>query len=220
MAEIAALSKAIKASAERTGAIILEVVVPTNARHTMPEVRTSPSDLVRLIEAARPKVVYLVEQLFDLDSELEDVQETLAGSGVETTPAEFKAVRRRFASHKGEICVVIASVVVDGILLSTVDSTEWYDAFSEAIDAATSKAQEEAEADGLVQKTAASAEVKEKAAILAAHPSFNFGRVSFEKRLMLAEALFEGCDRSTLSEATRLAEHLFWLEQSGFKRGG
>ena len=70
---------------------------------------------------------------------------------------------------------------------------------------------------GRVEAKAASAEIAAKAAILAAHPSFNFSRVSFEKRLTLAEALFKECDEPDLREITRCAENLFWLEQSGFK---
>ena len=59
-----------------------------------------------------------------------------------------------------------------------------------------------------------------EAAILAAHPSFNFSRVSFEKRLTLAEALFNDCGALDLREVTRVAENLFWLEQSGFQPKG
>jgi len=32
----------------------------------------------------------------------------------------------------------------------------------------------------------------------------------------LAEALFKDCDDQDLREVTRVAENLFWLEQSGF----
>jgi hypothetical protein len=76
----------------------------------------------------------------------------------------------------------------------------------------------EAETHGRAETKAASAEIAAKAAILAAHPSFNFSRVSFEKRLTLAEALFTECEEDELREVTRVAENLFWLEQSGFRR--
>jgi hypothetical protein len=52
------------------------------------------------------------------------------------------------------------------------------------------------------------------------HPSFNHGRVSFDKRMALAETLFQDCDPHTLSEITRRAENLFWLEQSGVQLDG
>ena len=49
-------------------------------------------------------------------------------------------------------------------------------------------AREDAQALGRAQTKTANAEIAAKATVLAAHPSFNFSRVSFEKRLTLAEA--------------------------------
>jgi hypothetical protein len=60
-------------------------------------------------------------------------------------------------------------------------------------------------------------EVKEKATLLAAHPSFSAGRTSFEKRVFLAENLFPGLDPQKLQEVTRRAESLDWLGKTGFK---
>jgi hypothetical protein len=108
---------------------------------------------------------------------------------------------------------------VDGVLHTSSASAEWHDAFDEIVDDVLAKASEEAQSRDEQQSRAVSAEVAAKAKTLAAHPSFGHGRVSFEKRLTLAMALFEGADERELREATREAENLFWLAQSGFKAG-
>ena len=107
--------------------------------------------------------------------------------------------------------------MVDGVMHTAVASADWHDAFDEAVDETLDAARAEAETCGRADAKAASAEITAKAAILAAHPSFNFSRVSFEKRLTLAEALCAEFGDLDLREVTRVAENLFWLERSGFK---
>src|SRR5262249_2488295 len=98
-------------------------------------------------------------------------------------------------------------------------SATWHDAFDEVVDEVLATAREDAQTQSRAEAKAANAEIAARAAVLAAHPSFNFGRVSFEKRRTLAEALFKEGAEQDLSEITRCAETLFWLEQSGFRPG-
>lgn len=151
---------------------------------------------------------------------MEDASETLAELGLSTPPPTLLSASRSAAGHDGEICTSIAGFMVDGVLHTVVVSAGWYEAFEEAVETVTASARGEADTRGRHESTVASAEVTRKAALLAAHPSFNFGRVSFEKRLTLATALFDDADDQELHEVTRRAENLFWLEQSGFQAGG
>jgi len=211
------LATAIRGSAETAQACVVDGFPDQGGRTAVPLVQLDQEDAVRLISAARPKVVYLVEVAFDPDEEIADATEALAELGIETPPAALTAAHRRIAGHAGEIRTTLAGFMVDGVLHTSSASADWHDAFDEVLDEVLGTARDAAQMQGLVEAKAASAEIAAKAAILAAHPSFNFSRVSFEKRLTLAEALFKECDEPDLREITRCAENLFWLEQSGFK---
>ena len=214
------LATAVRGAAEAAQACLVDGFPEQADRASVPLVRLEQQDAARLVAAARPKAVYLVEVAFDPEEAINDAAETLAGLGVEKLPASLKAAHRRVADRAGEICTALAAFMVDGVLHTAIASADWHDAFEEAVDETADAAREEAETHGRVEAKAASAEVAAKAAILAAHPSFNFSRVSFEKRLTLAEALFKDCDDQDLREVTRVAENLFWLEQSGFTARG
>jgi hypothetical protein len=211
------LATAVREAAEAALACLVDGFPEQADRASVPLVRLEQEDAARLVAAARPKAIYLVEVAFDAEEAIKDAAEALAGLGVEKLPASLKAAHRRVADRAGEICTTLAAFMIDGVLHTVIASADWHDAFEEAVDETVSAAREEADTDGRVADKAASAEVAAKAAVLAAHPSFNFSRVSFEKRLTLAEALFKDCDDQDLREVTRVAENLFWLEQSGFK---
>jgi hypothetical protein len=211
------LAAAVRGAAEAAQACLVEGFPEQIDRASVPLVRLEQEDAARLVAAARPKAVYLVEVVFDPEEAINDAAETLVELGVEKIPASLKAAHRRVAEHAGEICTTLVAFMVDGVLHTVIASAAWHDAFDQAVDETAEAAREEAETHGQEEAKAASAEVAAKAVILAAHPSFNFSRVSFEKRLTLAEALFKKCEEQELREVTRLAENLFWLKQSGFE---
>lgn len=212
------LAAAVRRAAEAVQACLVDGFPEQIDRASIPMVRLEQEDAARLIAAARPKAVYLVEVAFDSNEAMSDSEEGLAELGVEKLPAELKAAHRRAAGHAGENCTTLAAFMVDGVMHTTIASADWHDEFEGAVDEALNGARSEREANGRAEAKAVSAEIAAKAAILAAHPSFNFSRVSFEKRLTLAEALFPECEEDQLREVTRVAENLFWLEQSGFRR--
>jgi hypothetical protein len=219
MNEAAALGKTIKDGAVVSGAILIEATVHSDGNDSGPKVVVEQPDAIRLIAEIKPRVIYLVEQSFDLTDEIETAGEELESIGVDSPSDVLKAVRRRFAGYDGQVAAAIVSFMIDGILHTAVSTAAWYDELGTAIEAIIEAAREDAAANQFSERSAQAKEVGRKAALLAEHPSFNYGRVSFDKRVMLAEALFEDCDQDELSEITRRAEHLFWLEQSGFKRG-
>jgi hypothetical protein len=213
-----ALAAAVRGAAEAAQACLVEGFPEQIDRASVPLIRLEQEHAARLIAAAGPKVVYLVEVAFDAEEAINDAAESLAQLSVEKLSASLKAAHRRVADHAGEICTTLVAFMVDGVMHTAIASADWHDAFDEAVDETLDVARAEAETHGQAEAKAASAEIAAKAAALAAHPSFNFSRVSFEKRLTLAEALFTECEEDELREVTRVAENLFWLEQSGFRR--
>ena len=214
------LAVAVREAAEAAQARLVEGFPKQTDRSSVPLVQLEPDEAAQLIAAARPKAVYMVEVAFDAEEAISDAEEGLAELGVEKLPAALKAAHRRVAGHAGENCTTLAAFMVDGVMHTAIASADWHDAFDEALDETLDAARAEAETQGQAVAKAANAEIAAKAAILAAHPSFNFSRVSFDKRLTLAEALFKDCDDHELREVTRVAENLFWLEQSGFTSRG
>lgn len=212
------LASAVRGAAEAVQTCLIGGFPDHVDRSCVPLVQLEQEDAARLIRSARPRALYLIEVAFDPEEAINCAVEALAEFGVDKLPTSLKAAHRRVADRAGEICTTLAAFMVDGVMHTAVASADWHDAFEEAVDETVDAARAEAETHGRGQAKAASAEVAAKAAILAAHPSFNFSRVSFEKRLTLAEALFTECEEDELREVTRVAENLFWLEQSGFRR--
>ena len=214
------LAAAVRGAAEAAQACLVEGVPEQVDRLSVPLVRLEQEDAARLLGVARPKAIYMIEVPFDPEEAINDAAESLAELGIEKLPASLKAAHRRVADRAGEICTTLAAFMVDGVMHTAIASADWHDAFDEAVDETLDAARAEAETQGRAVAKAANAEIAAKAAILEAHPSFNFSRVSFDKRLTLAEALFKDCDDQELREVTRVAENLFWLEQSGFTSRG
>lgn len=216
--EAATLGAAIKNAAIATESVLVEATVQTRDDGSTPMVILSSEDAVRLISAHAPRVIYLVEQSFDLAGELETALEELDDIGVEHSPDHLKATQRQFTKYDGQIGATIASFMVDGVLHTAVATAAWHDELGDAVETILEGAREGARA-GQVSKLSEEAKaIERKALVLVRHPSFNHGRVSFDKRMALAETLFQD-NPHTLSEVTRRAETLFWLEQSGVKLG-
>jgi hypothetical protein len=210
------LAAAVRGAAEAVQACLINGFPEEVDRAAVPLVRLEQEDAARLIGSARPKAVYLVAVAFDPEEAVNDAAQALSGLGVYQLPTSLRGAHRRVADRAGEICTTLAAFMVDGVMHTAVASADWHDTFEEAIDETMDAARVEAETHSRAETKAARAEIATKAAVLAAHPSFNFSRVSFEKRLTLAEALFTDCGDLDLREVTRVAENLFWLEQSGF----
>ncbi len=215
--EAAALGLAIKNAAMAAGSILVEATVQARDDGTAPMVIVCSEDAVRVISAHAPRIIYLVEQTFDLAGEIKTAREELDEIGVEPSPDRLKATQRRFTSCDGQIGATIASFMVDGILHTAVSTAAWNDEFGDAVETILEGAREGAEANQFSKHSEEAKAIERKAIVLAKHPSFNHGRVSFDKRMTLAETLFQDCDPRELSEITRRAENLFWLEQSGVK---
>ena len=218
--EAAELGSSIKDAASASNSLLVEATVQTRDDGSVPMAILSGDEAVRVIKTHEPRIVYLVEQVFDLAGEIEAAQEELEDIGIENSLGLFKMSHRRFAAFDGQICATIASFMIDGVLHKAVSTATWHDEFGDAVEAILDNAREEADAGQVSKNSGMAKEIERKALVLVKHPSFNHGRVSFDKRMALAETLFRDCDPQTLSEITRRAENLFWLEQSGVKIDG
>lgn len=212
-----ALAASIRAAAEKASACVVSAF-PEQLNRSAPLVVLEADEAVRLLAAAAPRIVYLVEIDYDPEFEAADAEERFAAVAVEVLPPTVQEALRKAKASAGESRTTLCAFMIDGLLHTVSASAEWYDGLEDLVDEAVEAAREDADGRRAVEAATANKAVAAKAAELAAHPSFNFGRVSFEKRLTLAEALFgEGCEVD-LREVTRCAENLFWLEQSGFTR--
>jgi len=218
--EAAKLGSAIKDAALASESVLVEATVQTRDDGSVPTVILGSGDALRVISVHAPRIIYLFEQVFDLAGEIEAARDELDDIGVELSPDHLKATQRRFASNDGQICATIASFMIDGVLHTAVSTATWHDEFGDAVEAILEDAREGARAGQVSTNSEKANAIERNALVLVKHPSFNHGRVSFDKRMALAETLFQDCDPHTLSEITRRAENLFWLEQSGVKLDG
>lgn len=215
--EAAALGVAIKNAAVAVESILVEATVQIRDDGACPMVVLSSDEAVKVISTNAPRIIYLVEQTFDFDEEIETTRVELDDIGVERSEDLLKATRRHFTTYNGQIGATIASFMVDGILHTAVSTAAWNDEFGDAVETILEEARESAEANQFSKNSEEARALERKALVLVKHPSFNHGRVSFDMRMALAETLFQDCDPRELSEITRRAENLFWLEQSGVK---
>ena len=218
--EAEALGAAVKEAAVTAGSILVHAAVEMRDEGSFPTVFVNSEDAVKIINAITSRVIYLVEQAFDLAGELETALEEFDEIGVENSAVELKAMQRQFAKYNGQIGATIVSFMVDGVLHTAMATATWHDEFSDAVETILENAREIASVGQDSKNSERAKAIERNALVLVKHQSFNHGRVSFDKRMALAETLFQDCDPQTLSEITRRAENLFWLEQSGVKHDG
>ena len=218
--EAAKLGSSIKDAASSSESVLVEATVQTRDDGSVPIAILSADEAVRVINAHKPRIIYLFEQVFDLAGEIEAARDELDDLSVEHSPGHLKATQRRFAAYDGQIGATIASFMIDGVLHTAVSTATWHDEFGDAVEAILEDARENASAGQVSKNSEKAKAIERQALLLVKHPSFNHGRVSFDKRMALAETLFQDCDPHRLSEITRRAENLFWLEQSGVKLDG
>jgi hypothetical protein len=185
----------------------------------------APLDLDELVAAVRhikPRLVYLSEGSFELESETEELATDGDDAGDDederaSSREAIEKLRKKWSKRNGEPCVVVAAIVADGVLLTAISRPAWRDVFDAEFEAIREESSSSEYDDGFALSDRDRAEVREKAVVLAGHPSFNSGRTSFDKRVFLAETLFPDTKPKVLQAITRRAENIDWLNKSGFK---
>lgn len=214
-------AESIKAAATDTGALIVNALLDVPERPAVPHVGLAPDEMLAVIRHVRPRVVYLVESCFELESEIfdadgEDQDDEEEPDNSERHPALEKLVRK-WRKHDGKPCLVFASFASDGIVHTAIARPDWRDDFDNELEIIRDEIESQRDDERVGLSKRDSQEVRDKAEILANHTSFNAGRISFEKRAFLAEHLFPGLDPERISAITRRAENLDWLNKSGYQ---
>jgi hypothetical protein len=199
------------------GALIVNALLDIPHRTSVPNVDLALDEMLAVIRHVRPRVVYLIESSFDLESEVfdstgADEDDEAKSENGERHLASEKLVRK-WRKHDGKPCLAFAGFAADGVLHTAIARPDWRDDFDDELEITREEIekQREEESDGLSNRD--DQEVREKAELLLNHASFNAGRISFEKRAFLAEHLFPG----RIGAITRRAESLDWLKKSGYE---
>ncbi|MEY2394093.1 MAG: hypothetical protein QOF94_438 [Acidobacteriaceae bacterium] len=210
----------IKTVAEEVGALVVRELLDIPESATMPQVALNLDEVVAVVRHTRPRLIYLVESCFDVEFEIAEVAESLGqdekGGGDDDNPA-LERLANKWRTQNGKPCFAFAAFMADGVLNRSIAHPAWREEFATELERIEEDARNTLADERHTLSNRDSAEVREKAAVLANHASFNAGRTSFEKRAFLAEKLFPGLDPGQLHAITQRAENLDWLNKSGFK---
>ena len=200
--------------AESCGAIVIDGL-PVHADNLAIVVLEAP-EFFRALTAAPPRLVYLQRFIFDLegeiDSALESLEEVIDDADLRT---RFHHLARVGTAHNGAICQSCAAFFADGLLHFSETVADWYEQFQEFIAVHVDEARADLRAERDRRSSHLDNENRAKAEELARHSAFNFGRVSFEKRLLLAKQLWPDQEEWELRGITDEAQKIDWLIQSG-----
>ncbi|WP_374576437.1 hypothetical protein [Phenylobacterium sp.] len=173
-------------------------------------------EFIAVIKATSPRIVYFFETSFDVDGAIEaaiDLEEdTLEASLSELSP-ELKALRQRMRRRNGEIDMIAAAVMADGVLHSVTVTAPWAEEFEEQLDALAAEAREAFEEVRENAERETRFRLEKLAETLSQHVAFPAAR-SFERRCDLAEKLFPTLNDHELAEVTKLADKLAWLAKN------
>lgn len=176
-----------------------------------------PEEMLRVIETARPSLVYIDESTFDAEDEAGAAHAAL-GMDEETDAevvATFAEVIRRSAKSNGDPTRSLVGFVCEGVLHIAQVTAPWYDALEDEVEGKVAELLAERSAGDAIRDTEDARKIRRLARELANNPAFNLGRPSFEKRLFLAGELFPGHDDQTLSRITTDAQNIDWAAKGG-----
>lgn len=215
-------AEAIRAVARDLNALVLGAYLDVSERGAVPQAALDLDELVGVARHIKPRLIYLVESSFEFESETEALRETAsADEEVEdqdgANEAAIEKLAKKWRKHEGKPCLAIAAIVVDGVLLTSVSRPQWREEFDAELEALEEEIATARDEERFALSRQDSAEVREKAIVLADHPSFNTGRTSFEKRAFLAEQLFPDLKPEQRQAITRRAENIDWLNKTGLK---
>jgi hypothetical protein len=212
--DILAVARRIRDAANSVGACVVDAW--PQGDHNLATVALSAQEAMQAVAAVSPRLIYLVQSDFDADLEIADCLDDLdADENDEALRQRFADLRRIALRQNGKPCRVLFGFVVEGVLHASQTETKWYERLEASLQEKTSEIKTERAEAGRVEKMADAADIRKKARELAEHPAFNFNRPSFDKRLFLAEQLFEDCDQFELSRITTEAQNIDWATKGG-----
>jgi hypothetical protein len=218
-------ARGLSDAAADVGALVVKQFLDISERNTAPRVNLDVDAAISVIRHARPRLVYLAETAFEFDSEIAEVIETACDEEDESEEENSQFIEhpmlakltKKWRKYDGKQCMTIAAFVVDSVLHICVSQPAWRNELDSDLESFEEEVRVALIAERNLLDKHDSKEVREKATLLAAHPSFNAGRTSFEKRAFLAENLFPDIEPQKVQDVTRRAEALDWLNKTGFK---
>jgi hypothetical protein len=212
--DIHAITKRFRDAADSIGAHV--VAAWLQGDHNLATVALSAEEALQAATSVRPRLIYLVQSEFDADLEIDGYLDELDADEDDTALRErFADLQRRALRQNGKPYRILFGFVVEGVLHASLTETRWYEGLEASLQERTTEIQTERAEAGVVENLADAADIRKKALELVAHPAFNFNRPSFEKRLFLAQQLFDGCDDPTLSRITTEAQNIDWATKGG-----
>jgi hypothetical protein len=127
---------AVRDEATKNGAMIVTPLLLDPEKSNGPlTILLSVDEMKGLVGHLKPRVLFVVEGTFDAFSEV--VTELDDGETDEEELAEKKKVKallKRWQPHDGEICRVVISMMVDGVLYHTMEEAGWLSEFQTEVE--------------------------------------------------------------------------------------
>jgi hypothetical protein len=219
MNEAENLAQRLREAALSITAHLVPAALDVGNQLAMPHVSLSADEFLAFVYAARPRIIYLYEQAFDLEHEVETALEEAGIDGDGKGAKAVGKVAKRFSGHEGETARVFAAAVFDGVCHIAFEAASWAEDFDDEVEATAAKEADEIAALGQQLRAVNSVRARDLANRLVADPAFSSGRVSFAKRRFLADELFPQEDGDLLDGVVELAENLHWLASARSSNG-
>jgi len=211
------LATDLREAAAAAGTLVAPEVPSIRDRQGGWMVVVGPDTALSMVKQLRLPVLYLGEDRFDLHEEVSDAIDSASFEDPADIASAYRSLRKRlkgWESRSGEVCSVVAAVVVGSVLHPLSETAGWYDEFASEVSEALSAFEEQLERKRNAETAKLDAEFEAQARELAAHKGFSEGRPSLAKRSVLARHLFPEASEGALERIVHVADGLAWLERA------
>ena len=203
---------AVLSTVAASGTIVVDAM-PQVGAETL-RVAVSCSEMLALLAKVRPRIIYLYQQYFDIESEIEEISENLRSeSSDDYDVSPISALKKSAKIHDGSLCIVYSAFCADSVLHYCFEKEEWYESFEFQSEEVADRLGTVLSENKFNSTLASSREISQKATVLEKDSAFNF-KPSREKRIFLAEKLFPECDSSEIYRIVDEAINIGWLNQA------
>lgn len=128
--------ESVRAEATKNGAMIVTpLLLDPEKSHGPLTILLSVDEMKALIGHLKPRVLFVVEATFDALSEvLTELDDGETDEQELVEKKRVKALLKRWQKHEGEICRVVISMMVDGMLYHTMEESEWLSNFQTEVE--------------------------------------------------------------------------------------
>lgn len=201
----------IERVAHDSGSFIVNAILPCKDS-TAYRVQMSLEQFLSLLSHCRPRVVYAFADEFEArDSLLAYLQVSEDDTATVTARSDVKSLMKQASHHNGQLGSFLSGFIVDGVLHTVFEQTEWLDEFESRADDLETLLDEHRQRQLDQYSATEAARIREHAKMLWEHPKFNDGRPSREKREYLARSLFPDLGRAEISGVVEEATNMSWL---------